>query len=73
MTDGFGLFIADMLGLYDSVVRELPTSRSWAMPSSRRALAVLRAYHPPDEGDQILIETAIEQFEDVLRRAGGTP
>jgi hypothetical protein len=30
---------------------------------SRRVVSVLRAYRPEDEGEEILIETAIEQFE----------
>ena len=51
----------------------LPAKQARVAQSSRRALAVLRAYPPTDDGEAILIETAIEQFEDLLRRAGGAP
>ena len=65
----FDLFITDLFLLYNRLVRELPTHRSHVAAASRRALAVLRAWPPDDDGEEILLETAIEQFQDLLRRA----
>jgi len=72
-TPGFDLFIADLFDLYNRLVHVLPSNPARVVRSTRRALAVLRAYPPADDGEAILIETAIEQFEDLLRRAGGAP
>jgi len=70
--DGFDLFIADLFNLYNGLARELATDRQHVAAASSRALAVLRTHRPDDEGEEILIETAIEQFEDLRRKAGGT-
>jgi hypothetical protein len=69
----FDLFITDLFGLYLGLERELQTNRLHVAASCRRALAALRAYPPDDDGETILLETAIEQFEELLRRAGGRP
>jgi hypothetical protein len=68
----FDLFITDLFGLYLNLERALRTNRAYVAASSRRALAVLRAYPPDDDGEAILLETAIEHFEELLRRAGGS-
>jgi hypothetical protein len=67
---GFGIFIADLYDLALGLERPLRTNRTY-VASSRRALAVLRAYRPADDGEAILLETVVEHFEDLLRRAGG--
>ncbi len=68
---GFDLFITDLFNLYLGLERELRTDRVHVAASSRRALAALRAYSPEDDGEAILLEIAIEEFEDLLRRAAG--
>jgi hypothetical protein len=68
---GFDIFIADLFALYNRLTRELPGNRQFVIAASRRAFAVLRAYPPQDDGEAILIEVAIEQFEDLERKAGG--
>jgi hypothetical protein len=69
----FSLLIGDFFNLYNVAVPRLRTHRAWVAATCRRSLAVLRAYRPANEGQEILIETAIEQFEELLRRAGGNP
>jgi hypothetical protein len=54
------------------MVRERPVKRLHVIAAGKHALAILRNYKPDDEGEEILIETAIEQFEELVRRAGGT-
>jgi hypothetical protein len=68
---GFDLFITDLFLLYTRLARELAINRPHVIAASRRALAVLRACFPLDDGEAILLETAIEQFGDLVRRAGG--
>lgn len=70
---GFDLFITDLFGLYLGLETELRTDRLRVAASCRRALAALRAHPAEDDGEAILLETAIEQFEELLRRAGGRP
>jgi hypothetical protein len=67
----FDIFIADFFDLFNRLVRELGGDRRHVAASCRRALAVLRAYPPLDDGEEILLEIAIEQFEDLSRKAGG--
>ena len=68
---GFDLFITDLFNLYNGLERQLGSDPSHVVRSSRRAVAVLKACQPSDDGEAILLETAIEQFEALLRRAGG--
>jgi uncharacterized membrane protein len=41
--------------------------------TARRALAQLRHSEPTGLGDQILVETAKEEFEALIRASGGEP
>jgi hypothetical protein len=68
--DRFDIFIADLFGLYNRLVQDLATNRQYVVAAGRRALAALRAYPPEDDGETILIEVAIEQFEELIRKAG---
>jgi hypothetical protein len=70
---GFDLFIADLFNLYNALTLELPTNRRRVIRSGRRALAVLNNYRPNGDGEEILIEIAIEQFEELVSKAGGHP
>ncbi len=49
------------------------TNRQHVIAAGQRALSVLRQYRPAEEGQAILVETAIEQTEDLVRGAGGDP
>lgn len=69
--DRFSILIGDFFALYETAVQRLGTNRIWVAATCRRSLGVLRAYQPRDEGEEILIETAIEQFEELLRKAAG--
>jgi hypothetical protein len=69
----FSDFIAQFLDLYNRLEAELPRNKEYAIAASRRALTPLRRYSPRDEGEEILIEVAIEMFEDLIERAGGSP
>jgi len=67
----FDIFISDLFDLYNGIERQVGTNRPCVAAVCRRSLAVLRAYPAADDGEAILLETAIEQFEELLRRAGG--
>ena len=69
----FSLLIGDFFDLYNVAVPRLRTNPVWVAATCRRSLAVLRTYQPANEGQAILIETAIEQFEELMRRSGGAP
>ncbi len=69
----FDLFITDLFLLYNRLAQEIGRDPPHVIAASRRAVAVLRAYGPEDDGDSLLIEVAIEQFEDPARRASGGP
>ncbi len=62
----FSLLIGDFFDLYDTAVRHQRTDSAWVVATCRRSLAVLRAYKPASEGQEILIEPAIEQFLALL-------
>jgi hypothetical protein len=66
----FSLLIGDLFALFNRAAKHVQTDPVWVSATSRRALAVLRAYRPADDGQAILIETAIEQYEELLRKAG---
>ena len=68
--DRFDLFITDLFRLYNRLAQEIGSNRQFVVGSSRRAVAVLRAYRPEDDGEAILIDTAIEEFEALARKAG---
>jgi len=68
----FSLLIGDFFDLYNAAVPRVRSHPAWVAATCRRSLAVLRNYRPANEGQEILIETAIEQFEKLLRRAGGS-
>ncbi len=70
--DRFDLFITDLFLLYTRLSKSTSHVRPYVIAASRRAVAVLNAYPPEDDGEAILIETAIEQFEDLTRKAGGS-
>jgi hypothetical protein len=70
-SSGFDLFIADQFNLYNRLREELQSNRLYVAAACRRAGSALRFYPPTDDGEAILLETAIEQFEDLLRQAGG--
>jgi hypothetical protein len=67
---GFSLLIGDLFDLYNAAVLRRRSNPLWVAATCRRALAVLRNYHPANDGQEILIETATEQFEELLRRIG---
>lgn len=68
--DRFSLLIGDFFALYNAAVLRLRTDPLWVAATCRRSLAILRAYKPANEGQEILMETAIEQFEELLRKVG---
>jgi hypothetical protein len=68
--DRFSILIGDFFALYNRVVQRRTAEPEWVAATCRRTLAVLRAYQPTDEGQEILIETAIEQFQELLGRMG---
>ena len=69
----FDVFIKDLFDLYNGLEQQLGTNRPHVVRSTRRALAVLKVYVPEDDGEAILLEVAVEQFQALLRRAGGAP
>ncbi len=69
----FSLIVGDLFSLYNSAVSRVATYPLWVAATCRRAFGFLRNYKPADEGQEILIETAIEKFEELLRKAGGVP
>jgi hypothetical protein len=68
----FSDFIAQFLDLYNRIEAELPRNKQYVIGASRRALRPLYRYSPRDEGEEILIEVAIEMFEALIHRAGGS-
>ena len=68
----FSLFIGDLITLYDRAAGVVDRQPAWVARTCRRAIAVLKAYRPEDVGQEILIETAIEGYEALLKRAGRT-
>lgn len=72
---GFEDFIADRIRHHDTLERLLPVAgrRAYIITSARQAIAQLRMAHPADDGEEIMLETTIELFEDLIRRAGGQP
>ena len=73
MSAAFDLFISDLFHLYNRLLTAPLGKRDWVIASGHRALSVLRAYRPEGEGEDILIETAVEQFEELVIKAGGQP
>ncbi len=71
--DNFSLIIGDLFSLYNAALSHVGTHPLWVAATCRRALGILRNYKPVDEGQEILIETAIENFEELLRKVGGAP
>lgn len=67
----FSLLISDFFNLYNGAAERVGGDPRGVAATCRRSLAVLRAYKPANDGQEILIETAIEQFEELLRKAGG--
>jgi len=72
-SDHFQIFIDGMFDLYNGLVRQLGTNRQYVIGSCRLAIQVLCNYQPKDDGEEILIEAAIESFIELLQRAGGQP
>jgi hypothetical protein len=70
-TAGFDFFIEQVFSLYNTLSQS--TSRQYVISASRRMLQVLRHYRPEDDDEEINIETAIELFEELIRKAGGNP
>ena len=70
--DRFDLFITDLFLLYNRLAREIGSNRPYVIGASRRAVAALRAYRPEGDGEAILIEAAIEEFEALAQKAGAT-
>ncbi len=69
--DNFSLIIGDLFSLYNAAVSRVATHPLWVAATCRRALGILRNYKAADEGQEILIETAIEKSEKLLRKVGG--
>jgi hypothetical protein len=65
----FETFISDLIRHHDALARQLPAHRSYVIASARVALGQLRAARPADEGEEILLESAIELFEELIERA----
>jgi hypothetical protein len=72
-SDHFQVFIDGMFDLYNGLARQLGTNRQYVIGSCRRAIRVLRNYHPKDDGEEVLIEAALDSFIELLQRAGGQP
>ncbi len=70
----FESFIGGFLNLYERLTRELAANnRQFVMAAGKHALAVLRNYRPDGDGEEMLLESTVEVFEDLVRKAGGTP
>ncbi len=65
----FDLFIEQVFSLYNILSQS--TNRQYVIAAARRMLRVLRNYRPADDDEEINIETAIELFEEMVRKAGG--
>ncbi len=70
----FDSFIGDFLSLYERLRRELASNnRQFVIAAGKRALAVLRNYRPTGDSEEMLLESTVEIFEDLVRKAGGAP
>jgi hypothetical protein len=67
----FEIFIADLIRHHDALEKSLPTRRSYVIASAQIALAQLRMAKPADEGEELLLESAIELFEELIEKARG--
>lgn len=67
--DRFEIFVADLIRHHDALAKLLPARRSYVIDSARIALAQLRLAQSKDEGEEILLESAIELFEELIKKA----
>lgn len=70
---GFEDFVTDLIRQHDALERLLPVAgqRPYIIARARTALAQLRMAKPADDGEEILLKSAIELFEELIRKAGG--
>jgi hypothetical protein len=69
----FEIFVADLIRHHDALQQLLPSRRSYVIASARIALAQLRMAKPADEGEELLLESAIELFQELIEKAHGQP
>lgn len=73
MGEGFDDFLAQFDRLRRQLRRDLriPGGREGVLRKARAALAMIRTYSPADEGEEILLEVAAEEFDAIISEASG--
>ncbi len=70
-TAEFDAFLANIFDQYNVLSRE--TNRQRVLTRGRHIIRILRNYTPADDDEQINVETGVELFEELIRKAGGVP